>query len=93
MREGITNLVGAQALHMVETTIAEAGKGHYVAMKYLFELIGLYPGAEQEAPVGDGVLAKTLLRRLNLEEGPKTDVAVTKGTVAASEENAAHAEE
>jgi len=28
---------------MVETTIEEVGKGHYLGMKYLFERIGLYP--------------------------------------------------
>ena len=43
IRQQITNLVGNGALGMVETTIEEVGKGHYLGMKYLFELIGLYP--------------------------------------------------
>ena len=33
---------------MVKTTMEEAEKGHYVAMKYLFEMIGLYPAATEE---------------------------------------------
>jgi hypothetical protein len=41
-----------------------------MAMKYLFEMIGLYPGAApEEAPVEDS-LARTLLRRLGLPEEP-----------------------
>ena len=63
---------------MVETTIEEVGKGHYLAMKYLFEMIGLYPGAAQEeAPVDDS-LARTLLRRLGLPEEAMLESSVTK---------------
>jgi hypothetical protein len=29
---------------VVETTMEEVGKGHYLGMKCLFEMIGLYPG-------------------------------------------------
>jgi hypothetical protein len=66
IRQQITNLVGNGALGMVETTIEEVGKGHYLGMKYLFELIGHYPGtAGEEAPVQDS-MAATLLRRLGL---------------------------
>ncbi len=66
----ITNLVGNRALGMVDRTIEEATKGHYLAMKYLFEMIGLCPainsdgGAEEEADS----LAKILLERLNILE-------------------------
>ena len=67
LREEITNLVGGEAVGMVNSTIHEADKGHYPAMKYLFEMVGLYPEAKQEeAPPGDDALAKTLLRRLAL---------------------------
>ncbi len=38
IRQQITNLVGNDAVGMVETTIEEVGKGHYLGMKYLFEL-------------------------------------------------------
>jgi hypothetical protein len=49
-------------------------------MKYLFELVGLFPG-DAETPVGgDAVLAKTLLRRLGLPEEIKAGETVTKDT-------------
>ena len=40
IRQQITNLVGNGAVGMVETTIEEVGKGHYLGMKYLFEMVG-----------------------------------------------------
>ena len=68
--EQIRNLVGNHAVGMVDTTIKEVNKGHYLAMKYLFEMVGLCPatnsggGVEEEADS----LAKTLLERLNILE-------------------------
>jgi len=78
IRQQITNLVGSDAVSMVEATIEAVGKGHYLGMKYLFELIGLYPatGAD-EAPVQDS-MAATLLRRLGLPESPMQEQKVTK---------------
>jgi hypothetical protein len=57
IRQQITNLVGNDAVCMVETTIEAVSKGHYLGMKYLFEMIGLYwenrgRGARQR--LGDG---------------------------------------
>lgn len=75
LREQITNLVGNRAVKMVERTMGEADKGHYLAMKYLFEMIGLCPainsgsGVEEEADS----LAKILLERLNIPQ-PSTEV-------------------
>jgi hypothetical protein len=43
IRRQIADLVGKGAVGMVETTMEEVGKGHYLGMKYLFEMIGLYP--------------------------------------------------
>jgi hypothetical protein len=66
----ITNLVGNRAVKMVDTTIQEVEKGHYLAMKYLFEMVGLCPaintgnGVEEEAES----LAKILLQRLNIPQ-------------------------
>src|ERR1700722_16448929 len=67
IRQQITNLVGNDAGGMVEITMEEVGKGHYLGMKYLFEMIGLYPATTS----GDGALVSdsmvaTLLRRLGL---------------------------
>ena len=76
IRQEIRNQVGNAASGMVASGIEEANKGHYAAMKFLFELIGLYPvveGAEEEASE-DG-LAKTLFRRLGIaEEAAATEV-------------------
>jgi hypothetical protein len=84
LREQITNLVGNRAVEMVERTIAEADKGHYLAMKYLFEMVGLCPainsgsGVEEEAHS----LAKILLERLNIPQA-STEVTGEGGADAA----------
>jgi len=70
LREQIRDVVAENALAMVETAIEEVDKGHYLAMKYLFEMIGLFPGTAvdtEESPQEES-LAKTLLRRLRLTE-------------------------
>jgi hypothetical protein len=89
IRRQIMDLVGHGALDMVESTMEEAGKGHYLGMKYLFEMIGLFPvTAAEEAPVEDS-LAAILLRRLGLPETPMAESRVTKeseGTAGASED-------
>jgi hypothetical protein len=85
IREQIANLVGDEAVGMVETTIAEVEKGHYLALKYLFEMIGLYPTAGAEETPGEDTMARTLLRRLGFPEEAaavesKPEDAVTKDT-------------
>jgi len=77
IRERITNLVGNRAVKMVETTIKEVDKGHYLAMKYLFEMIGLCPATVPEEAAQDDSLAKTLLRRLHLPEEENLVTVVT----------------
>jgi hypothetical protein len=78
LREEITNRVGNRAVNMVEITMDEVDKGHYLAMKYLFEMIGLCPAATPEADLQEDSLAKTLLRRLRLPEETSPEVEVTK---------------
>jgi hypothetical protein len=78
VREQITNLVGNGAVKMVETTIQEVGKGHYLAMKCLFEMIGLSPVTTPEETPQDDSLARTLLRRLHLPEETNPGAEVTK---------------
>ena len=78
IRQQITDLVRDQAVPMVETTISEVDKGHYSAMKYLFEMIGLYPAATQEETQGEDSLARTLLRRLGLPEEPMLQAEIAK---------------
>ncbi len=84
IRRQIADLVGSGAVGMVEATIEDAGKGHYLGMKFLFEMIGLYPASStDEAPVHDS-LAATLLRRLGLAEESMLESRVTKDSTAAA---------
>ena len=84
IRRQITDLVGNGAVGMVETTMEEVGKGHYLGMKYLFEMIGLYPATSAgDGPVEDS-LAATLLRRLGIPESPTPEAGVTKDSAMAT---------
>ena len=79
--ERITNLVGNRAIEMVQITIDEVNKGHYLAMKYLFEMIGLCPATAPEGAIQEDSLAKTLLRRLRFPEETDAGNEVTKECV------------
>lgn len=69
LREEITEMVKSRAMSLVDTMIAEADKGNLAAMKYLLEMISLYPApTDEEEPAGESALAKTLIRRLGLVE-------------------------
>jgi len=78
VREQIAKLVGNRAVGMVKTTMNEVDKGHYLAMKYLFEMIGLCPAPPEGDAAQDDSLAKTLLRRLQLPELEPPGVEVAK---------------
>jgi hypothetical protein len=78
VRERITNLVGNDAVEMVRTAIEEVNNGHYLAMKYLFEIIGLYPATAADEGIQEDSLAKTLLRRLRIPEETNPGTEVTK---------------
>lgn len=93
VRKRISSLVGTQAVGLVKSAIDEAEKGHFAAMKYLFEMIGLYPAdGEDEAP-GEESLARTLLQRLGVPEEPAAERFETKGNVAPSAARGADAVE
>jgi len=81
IRQKITNLVGEEAGPMVESAIEEAHKGHFGAMKYLFEIVGLYPAGDAEAGPNDNSLARTLLHRLGLPEKSTLENPVTENQV------------
>ncbi len=69
LREEITEMVKRSSVSLVDTMIGEADKGNLAAMKYLLEMIQLFPPPADEAePRGESVLAKTLIRRLGLAE-------------------------
>jgi hypothetical protein len=78
IRQQITDLVGNDAVGMVEITMEEVGKGHYLGMKYLFEMIGLYPAAVEDGVLVPDSMAAILLRRLGLPEPPTPEQTVTK---------------
>jgi len=68
LRGHISNLVCVAAAGMVRTTIERVNEGQYQAMKYLFEMIGLFPAtATPDAPQDDS-LAGMLLSRLGIPE-------------------------
>lgn len=81
VREQISNLVGHGAVEMVKVTMNQVGQGHYLAMKYLFEMVGLCPVTTPEEPLEEDSLAKTLLRRLKLPEeiSPSPEVTEDSG--------------
>jgi hypothetical protein len=69
LRRQVTDLVAQNAVAMVQHAIdAVNEEGQYQAIKYLFEMIGLYPAsADPESPIEDS-LVKTLLHHLGLSE-------------------------
>ena len=80
IRKEITSIVSGEAISMVETTMEEVGKGHYAAMKFLFEMIGLYPVSGPAEPTGADSLASQLFRRFGLPEEAKSETEVTKAS-------------
>ncbi|MGH9511921.1 MAG: hypothetical protein ACRD2U_07265 [Terriglobales bacterium] len=72
IRERITNIVGNQAIGMVKNTVSQVKNGQYLAMKYLFEMIGLFPAAASEH-AGEDSLAKILLEKFDIREEGSTD--------------------
>ncbi len=68
---------------MVDATIGQVKDGQYQALKYLFEMVGLYPATiENDTPQEDS-LAKILLGRLGIAESsdPSAETARNADTV------------
>jgi hypothetical protein len=86
LRGQITDQVARNAVAMVQQAIdAVNEEGQYQAIKYLFEMIGLYPAsATENSPVEDS-LVKTLLRHLGLPEGAEAEPAHRKKEFTASD--------
>jgi len=67
LRRKIIELVAQNAVPMVQQAIdAVREEGQYQAMKYLFEMVGLYPAVPQEDSESQESLAQLLLDRLGL---------------------------
>jgi hypothetical protein len=74
LRRQIIELVAQNAVPMVQQAIdAVREGGQYQAIKFLFEMIGLYPAsADENSPVEDS-LARTLLDHLGLPNSATSD--------------------
>jgi len=71
LRRKIIELVAQNAVPMVQQAIdAVREEGQYQAMKYLFEMVGLYPAVPQEDSESQESLAQLLLDRLGLAPIP-----------------------
>ena len=74
LRRKITELVAQNAIPMVQQAIdAVREEGQYQAMKYLFEMIGLYPAAAESESGAEDSLAQILLTQLGLPERARSD--------------------
>jgi hypothetical protein len=76
LRRKIADQVAAHALQMVGAIIDQVKEGEYQPLKFLFEMIGLYPAAGPEENVGEDSLARTLLRRLDLPLDAEKEAAI-----------------
>jgi hypothetical protein len=67
LRRKISDLVARNAVPMVQQAIdAVREEGQYQAIKYLFEMIGLYPAIAQEDSESQDPLAQLLLEQLGV---------------------------
>lgn len=65
LRRKITGLVAQNAVAMVQRAIDSVNEeGQYQAIKYLFEMIGLYPAVANENQEPEDGLAQILLQQL-----------------------------
>jgi hypothetical protein len=73
VRERLRRVIAGKAEAMTSASIEEASKGNLSPLKYLFEVLGLYPAtaAEGAEPAEGNDLARVLLKRFNFPfEGP-----------------------
>lgn len=74
LRRRISELVAQNAVPMVQQAIdAVREEGQYQAMKYLFEMIGLYPANTQDESPAQESLARILLNQLELSDQPSDE--------------------
>ena len=77
VRREITELVAKNAVPMVQQAIdAVREEGQYQAIKYLFEMIGLYPLDATDESAAQGSLAQILLDHLGLSDIATQEIAV-----------------
>lgn len=84
LRQEITDLVARNALAMVQCAIdGVMEESQYQAIKYLFEMVGIYPACAEASEGSEDTLSKVLLRNLGVgatvqseESGPDRDVQI-----------------
>lgn len=85
LRRQITTLVARNAVAMVQQAIdAVNEEGQYQAIKYLFEMVGLYPASGEDTDPAEDSLAETLLHHLGLLEDKVPESAPRKKESTAS---------
>jgi len=88
LRRQITDLVAQNAVSMVQNAIdAVNEEGQYQSIKFLFEMVGLYPAAAGNDSQVEDSLVKTLLHHLGLQQTglPETASATALGKSTASD--------
>lgn len=79
LRQKITGLVARNAVAMVQCAIdGVMEEGQYQAIKYLFEMVGIYPPMAGDNDVPEDTLSKVLLRHLGVD-GKSQDVSDASG--------------
>lgn len=74
LRQTITDLVSRNAVAMVQCAIdGVMEEGQYQAIKYLFEMVGIYPAAAGEDGAPEDTLSKVLLRHLGIDENKSSE--------------------
>lgn len=83
LRREITEMVARNAVAMVQNAIDAVNEGgQYQALKYLFEMVGLYPASSGvEDQPADESLAAVLLRHLGIENATDRESADEKSTL------------
>ncbi len=80
LRHKITDLVAHNAVAMVQCAIDSVMEdGQYQAIKYLFELVGIYPAVAGETQAPEDSLSRILLRHLGAEVPDDTEGHCTSG--------------
>ena len=67
LRQKVTDLVARNAVAMVQCAIdGVMEEGQYQAIKYLFEMVGIYPPISNEGDKPEDTLSKVLLQQLGI---------------------------
>jgi hypothetical protein len=77
VRQQVTNLVVNHAVELVSHTLEHIKRGNHQAMKYLFEMVGLFPATTPEETPAEDSLARTLLSYLGIPDASNSSTQAT----------------